>query len=285
METNLKLAIVIFSKNRAMQLDACLRSLYWNMSNKADSDTAIYVLYDIDTVGHLSSYWKLKSGYFNIHFIPEKNFHKDLLYIMDGFENVMFCTDDTIFKRQFSPLKYAEILNDTPTAIGFSLRLGKNITYCYPHDAEQQIPNFEQVLGDIIKFPWVDGKYDFGYPMDLSSSIYRTKDIFNMIDNIRWINKWDSPNYLESFLDGAVSFYMMDMPYLLCTLESVAYCNPVNVVQKTHNNRCGNKSTYSPDALCDMFLAGKRIDITNLLGYKNTSPHEEVELELKEIYQ
>jgi hypothetical protein len=278
METNRKLAIIVFSKNRAMQLNACLRSLYWNIPKKADPNIAIYVLYNVDTNLHLRSYWEEKSKFVNIHFIPEKDFHKDLLYIMDGFENVMFCTDDTIFKNQFSPLEYTEILNNTPDAIGFSLRLGKNITYCYPHDAEQSIPRFQQVDGSIIKFPWIEGKYDFGYPMDLSSSIYRTADIFRMLENHGWTNSWSKPNYLESFLDGTSVFYTKSKPMLLCESESVAYCNPVNVVQTTHCNRNGEKFQYSPDDLCGMFLAGDRIDIMPLMECDNISPHEEVEL-------
>ena len=82
--------IIIFSKNRAIMLEALLRSL----NNKYD----IYIIYKFTNSGFQAGYEKLiwNNTNNNIHYILEHNFKNDLLNIMKEIEQVCFMVDDDI---------------------------------------------------------------------------------------------------------------------------------------------------------------------------------------------
>ncbi|MEW6054238.1 MAG: glycosyltransferase [Nitrospirota bacterium] len=159
-------------------------------------------------------------------------------------------------------------------ALGFSLRLGRNTQYCYSLNRDQRLPDFEAVGKGILKYDWSKGECDFGYPLEVSSSVYRTEDILPFIAQFPFRN----PNTLEAFIDANKSIFQKEKPFLLCFEQSAAFCTPANIVQQSWTNRASNKREYSPEKLTELFEKGYRIDLRQFMHFTPNACHQEVEL-------
>ena len=190
---------------------------------------------------------------------------------------ILFLVDDNIFIRDFSLKQIIHQLKGHPKALGFSLRLGQNTTYCYTLESDQSLPVFSKLDNDVIMFKWIESEYDFSYPLEVSSSVYRTKQILPLLLRIMFAN----PNALEGGIANLSQEYMNKYPDLMCFETSVAFCNPVNIVQKVAKNRAGTMSNYSVDTLCQLFDSGKRIDVDAFNNFIPTGCHQEVGLKFK----
>jgi hypothetical protein len=264
---------IIFSKDRPMQCLACIDSLFefcFDIDN-----LYIDVLFDYSNDDFLLGYQKLESNIVpSVRLLEQKNFKKDLLNIIYGSDYLLFLVDDNLFVDYFYIKNGIKFLNDNDDNISFSYRMGLNINYCYPADEYQKNKNFEiTTQQNIIKTKWDRLDFDWNYPMDLSSSLYRTKDINEFLCKIDYNN----PNELEYYLDACkFTFYK---PYFGSYNQSVAFCNPINKVNKSNNNRSGNKTQYSTENLLYKFLDGYKIDISKFYNFIPNSPHQEVEIE------
>lgn len=263
---------VVFSKDRAMQLDATLRSLQLRCTD-ADSMT-VKVIYYCSTTLHNDQYEELKHIYPLAQFIPEKNFKDDLLSALSHHEYAIFLVDDNLFVRDFKLADAVTSLEKFPTAIGFSFRLGKNTAYCYMLGKQQNLPAFDHLDKIILKYNWTTADLDFGYPLELSSSLYRIKDIMPLLARIDFKN----PNTLELQLETNKAAYASAQPALLCFNQSTAFCNPVNMVQAMWANKSGRNNDYTAEKLADMFAQGYRIDVKRFSDFVPNSCHQEVKL-------
>lgn len=267
-----KIAGVVFSKDRAMQLEAGIGSLINHCSDFSALD--LFVLYNTSTSKYQEQYELLiyqYENFQNIKFYKETSFKENLISIIKPYDYVLFLVDDNIFIRDFSILKIINILEANIDVLGFSLRLGKNTTYCYMLDKKQEVPNF-QILNGCLKFDWFKSQYDFAYPLELSSSVYRVKDIRELILNETYIN----PNTLESKLASSAKKFQQNKPYLCCFETSVAFCNPVNIVQKEYPNRFHKNKWFSVEFLAQLFDYNYRIDFMDLDAFTPNSCHQEV---------
>jgi hypothetical protein len=162
-------------------------------------------------------------------------------------------------------------------ALGFSLRLGKNITHCYALDLPQNQPNFLAVGNHMLKFDWTSAERDFGYPLEVSSSVYRIDDVLPLVSRVRFTN----PNVLEARMSEGVRPFKSRRPYLLCYERSVAFCNPANIVQKEWPNRAGTDPEQSVDSLADRFDQGHRVDVAHYSGFIPIGCHQEIKLRMQ----
>jgi len=272
---NNNLAGVIFSKDRAMQLEGTIESLFLHCGDI--SRIELCVLYKASSKLHGFQYNKLKEEFYNISFVEEANFKEQVLDVVSGFEYVLFLVDDNLFVRDFHSADIVKSLQQNNDAIGFSLRLGPNTDYCYARDAEQSVPSFRQVDSEILKYDWTRAEYDFGYPLEVSSSIYRTADILGLFKGAQFSN----PNTLEGAMASNSHLYRRTRSCLLCFEHSAAFCAPVNMVQTVWDNRVGGNQNYSADKLAQMFENGRRIDVKRYSGFVPNSCHQEVELYFK----
>jgi hypothetical protein len=322
---------LIFSYNRALQLDGTLRSLLKHCRDVESLN--LFVLYLTSSPLHARLYIQLKQEYAiwpQIVFIEQRNFRRDVLELLyqptyekqadiirrwlismgwrfgfinnlwkksEALENtILFLVDDNIFVKDFLLQDAIHGLEQIPDALGFSLRLGTNTTYCYTFDKPQLLPVFEHTsfstskshsrqndLPAILKFDWTVGEADFGYPLEVSSSIFRLDDVRPVINNLPFQN----PNFLESRLSQQVDRFRNLKPYLLCYDRSVTFCNPINKVQKLHQNRAGVKIGYSVEELAWKFEMGERFKVTEYDGFVPTGCHQEVEMvfENKVLYE
>jgi GT2 family glycosyltransferase len=271
-DTNTNITGLIFSKDRAMQLDASLRSFLLHCKDADEID--LKVLYTVSSTHHEDQYKKLKEEYTDVDFIREENFRNDLLSLLTSYNYVLFLVDDNIFVNDFSLYTTVNALEQNPKALGFSLRLGKNTSYCYMQNKQQVLPNFYSIGNSLLAYDWTAAEYDFGYPLEVSSSVYRIEDMLPFISQLPFNN----PNTLEALLDKNNSFFQKTKPLLLCPEQSVTFCAPVNIVQTAWTNRASGTSDYTADNLSKLFDKGIRI---NIAAYDNFTPkacHQEIEL-------
>lgn len=303
--SSLPLVGIVFSRDRAMQLDAMLHSL---MQHCSDYQQARYfVIYQATSPQHARQYSFLVSQYAqtkNIQFIAQRDFQVDFYrcimptqkgdpaspiwgrVLAMGWKSpifsrilpedrfLLFLVDDNIFVSDFSFEAILHTLCQNERAIGFSLRLGLNTTHCYTEDATQEISNYYYPEDRIIEYEWKDAEGDFNYPLEVSSSIYRARDLFALLAELNF----DNPNMLESLLAQNIQRFSGLRPNLLCFDRSVTFCNPINKVQTIFDNRAGANAEYSCEALANLFDDGYRIDVDTYSGFVPQACHQEVGL-------
>ncbi|HEX7498556.1 MAG TPA: glycosyltransferase family A protein [Candidatus Limnocylindrales bacterium] len=270
------LAAVVFSKDRPLQLDAALASLFLRCTDPERME--VTVLYTTSSAYQEGLYAGLSLEYPSVTFRRERHFRADVLELVAGTEFVAFVVDDALFVREFSLGTVIEELSSNDAAIGFSLRLGTNTTYCYPMDSPQELPDFITVRPGVLAHRWPGASHDFGYPFDLSSSVYRSADIESLLRRIPFTN----PNLMEGRLAAGARASGPAHPVLLCFERSVAFCIPANLVQTVAKNRSGTRADESPVALADAFERGCRIDVSSYEDFPNTACHQDVPLRLRE---
>jgi hypothetical protein len=294
----MSLLVLIFSKDRPLQLEATLSSLALN-AHEAKA-TPITVLYRASEPQFSEGYALLAReflGKLAISWIEESNFRLDLLAQLEGprpssrrerllrllglrtvpmhHDHLLFLVDDNIFIRPFSLDQIVDALDETPKAIGFSLRLGRNTTSCYSLQCDQPPPEFHSTPNGLC-FRWSGQAGDFGYPLEVSSSVYRTRDLAPLLRQLPYAN----PNRLEQGLATASHLLAKRLPELLCFEQSVAFCAPINKVQTTFDNRAGSRQDNSSEALNQLFLQVTRVDIGCFTNFVPCAAHVEIDLPL-----
>jgi hypothetical protein len=319
---------LIFSRNRALQLDATLRSL--SLHSVDANLVEITVLYRADDRLSDQQYLSLQKEYPNVKFVPEIEFRSDLLKWLHDFVGsgstiyrflsqltaslyrpnsrlwrklvsgsigrlmrplapkiaadryMLFLVDDNMFVSDFLFPDVIQAMKVTPSALGFSLRLGANTKYCYMLDRPQKVPEFSPVFNDVVSYNWVEAELDFSYPLEISSSIYRVKDFFNLIVSLPFGN----PNQLEQQLASRAHHFRQRQPQLLCFNHSVTFCSPVNMVQDIYaGNRSSSRLGQSPAELAKKFDQGERIDIEVFANFAPSSCHQEVAFQFRNASQ
>ncbi len=265
---------LIFSKDRAMQLDATLRSLQFHCSDLCSIQ--LTVLYKASTLAHQEQYHTLIAEHPLVEFIREIDFKSQVCAILKNYDFVLFLVDDNLFVRAFSLEQIVAAMKRSNDILGFSLRLGQNTVYCYPARTSQQLPEFTQHDG-LLKFDWTISELDFAYPLEVSSTLYRVSDLLELLAQLPFSN----PNTLEGWLANCKELFLAKR-YLLCYPYSITFCNPVNKVQHVFANRAGEDICHSADELSELFKDGYRIAIEHYAGFIPNACHQEVKLVFKQ---
>lgn len=260
---------LVFSKNRAMQLLALLQTL--EKCCAAFDKLSCSVLYKTTTEQHMKQYQKLQAAYPKVTFLKETEIEKDIHSYLNTCQFIMFLVDDCLFVNDFSTAEAVQKLQSDISLCGVSLRLGNNISYCYPFGCEQKRPAFIQEQ-NFLKYKWTEGEYDFGYPFDVSSSIYRSSDILKLIKG----NKITGVNQFEGLLYNRRAV-LNCCPYLACYETSRAFCNPMNITAD-NKNRHSNKEELSIQSLADKFDEGLRISSGLFKGFVPNGCHQEIDV-------
>lgn len=267
---NYTIAIIIFSKDRAMQLHACISSLrkYVLFNERADC----FVLYKSEKYQY--QYKALDKEFKEVYFVQETSLVEQTHAILEKYDTVLFVVDDTLFYRDFNLAMCVYHLFNNPKVLGFSLRLGYNTNWSHIGNTGIKRPPFTKIVNNYYQFNWVGKNRDFGYPLEVSSSLYRTRDIVNFFKDIK-----GNPGDIESHLHQQRKYFLHAMPHLLCFGKSVAFTSPVNVVR---NTRCpsGRNFPCSTEKLAALFDKGKRIDILSI-PEEIIGVHQEVEYKFK----
>lgn len=188
----LLVSVLCFSKDRPLQLEAYLSSLF----RLSATPMAVSVLYRCSPLFE-RAYVKLRSQFPQVDFIRETDFRDQVLSCVQGAETplFMFGCDDVVFKRPWEPIEVWKAFELLPELLGFSLRLGREIVYCYPANRAMSTPRF---LGTnpFLVWRWLLGEADWGYPWELDCTVYCTEFVRTMLTALEKLD-WAHPNRLE----------------------------------------------------------------------------------------
>ena len=236
---------IVISKDRPLQLDACLRSLdqFWPY---AGPRTVIYKASD----DPYAEGYRVLAGESTVDFIAEtKSLRRHVLGLLARAPRyaAFFMDDDLMFQRPQAAVVPPE---------GFaavSLRLGLNTTISYADRSDQSLPEFVR-RPPLIAWDWTTAEFDFGYPLSLDGSVFDTALLRRLLVTMRF----KSPNQLEEQMHVRRD----RVPRWMLACEHSSLVNiPANIVTETHTNRAGTDPEMSPEALNARFLDGERIDL------------------------
>jgi hypothetical protein len=261
--------IVIFSKDRAMQLDALLRSYFSYVENRVE----VKVLYNASTASYHRGYEKLISMYAKrgVGFFEEKSFKKDLLTLFDKeihSEKVFFLVDDLFFKREIDLSEFTAI---NPKNYVASLRLGEHLNYSYTLQKEQELPTFEKskAYPGFLSWSWEGAYYDWAYPLSVDGHLFDVEEMRILLREL----DYKAPNSLEAALQLMNPLFSKRKG--LCFPRSVIVNNPCNKVQSENANVHG---AVSIEELNERWLQGERIQFEAYHELANESAHQDLPL-------
>ena len=249
-----------------MQLDAFLRS-----QDEHAPYEQVRVLYrcapgpQMDSYVELIDEWRHKLGYIGWWSEPDGGFEYSVRSFLIDRERVVFHTDDDVFFERSDLLPYSSAEFDGP----ISLRLGANTTYCHPLDCEQAVPERGRGWNP---WRWREAQGDFGYPLCLNGTVYRSTDLLPLIEGWHFTN----PTELEAGLAYRADLFQPE--YMTAPLHSCCVSLPHNRVSSSSGCRTGSNPAWQPDRLCEMFLDGYRIDLDRMDFSNIVGAHQEVPL-------
>lgn len=267
----MKIDILIWTKDRACQLDLLLRSIYRHFDNRGK----IIVRWDYSNEEFKKGYEKLKQQYPYVSYLQTTGDFardtKDLVYHGIKTPYMVAICDDDVFINKTNIDRIMEHYTDDVCAV--SLRMSKNIVWCYGTQKDSPPPKFEP-CEQYLKWKWSksDPSTDWGYPSAVNIHIYKSLWYWNAIKDL----KFDTPNKLEYLFNTNRKIFK---PYIVSFDETKILNMPVNQVQTlSPTNPYGKTFAYTRKELNDKFLNGYIIDVKNIYGYKNKGVNEEVEL-------
>lgn len=236
------LNFVIFSKNRACQLDLLLRSLDQNNLNQIFEINVLYTF----TEDHKTSYDFCKMDHKNVKFNKEYNFEKQTKELFSSSKFICLLTDDTVFFREFClPFQIKE--NEC-----FSWRLGYNtiIQDCY-NNIFQPFLVPKTYSGNIIS--WNPNEYpahfNYGYPFSFDGHVYNSKTLMDILKDKTFKN--------TNEIEGILHSNRNRIDTLISNVHSSCVNIPCNNISGL--TEFGKSYYYSMDFLKNMYVSGKRI--------------------------
>lgn len=274
------LLVLVFSYNRAMQLDFTLRSmfhyfhsdsyrvvvLYHSSENHAESYSRLIDKYRFDP--RVSFVLRRKGSFFREtlpYLFSIRNLYRFLKYshlrntgcefksvvqriLMESLcEFVMFSTDDTVFyKDQEFGDNEKELLRASPAQRSLRFFVGSNVVGC---------PSELSLSNGFIKWDYVGGQTsgNWAYPFAVDATIYSTSGLLNIIQPLLY----NSPSTFEGYVCRQMIVAKMFREGYSPMYSSVVGL-PLNKVQCIVENKHGG---YDVAYLNEMFLQGYELDV------------------------
>ena len=265
------LGCIVFSMDRALQLDGLLRSFFLNKLGEC----TISVIYKASGDEHQKAYQDVIKRFENkVHFYEEGVGFKPTL--LDALAQIntgrlFFLVDDIIFTEKVDFDKLSKI--DSSKFI-FSLRMGNHLSYSYVVDKAQKLPQFIDKDDEFLYWDWSDSdsEHDWAYPLSVDGHIFGVEEIRILAEHF----DYKGPNSFEGILQKVKGLFSkrLGMSYTKARLLN----NPCNKVQREVKNLHGE---MHQDDLLKIWDSGHEIDVEMLQGYINKSVHEDVAFEYK----
>ena len=302
--------VIIFSRDRPLQLHSTLETLLDQGLGLAD--VPIQVLLRATDDVYLRQYREVFTELHRLHqdcqllFLEEQVFTNDLADCLfrpvvntgflhryqwpgnelvqkierttERFEHVLLGVDDCIFVAPFELPAVSRLLAERSDLLGFSLRLGRNATVNYMAKTTQKVPPLTPINAGLVSFDWTTADGDFGYPLEVSSSVYRVADLWPVLAE----GGAHNPNLLEYQLTKLRDRFAKQKPLLASFETAVAFCNPINLVQTVSDNRAGADLAHDARTLSQRFARGERVRRDQFRGFVPTGCHQEVPLEFEQ---
>jgi len=273
-----KTDIILFSKDRAMQLWCFLESVEKHVSNAH----TIHILYKTSDEEHQSSYEECFQ-YFRKKSLKIKSYKESklnkfkplLLSIINKINSshILFAVDDLIIFENIDLEKCSKYL-DRHKAYGFYFRLGKNTTYCYSLKQIVRVPRFQTIKKNLNKFQFFQKNGgDWAYPCSLDS-LFSIKTIKKEINSSL---SFHNPNSLEQSWHMKHFINSKNPKCGLFLNKSQLVSIPLNITQnQAPQNSHMSLSSFSKENLLTLFKKGYRINFYNLKKITINAPHAEL---------
>jgi hypothetical protein len=245
----LPLSIIIFSKDRACQLDSLLTSISDHLHHTLNEIT---ILYRASDVPFQQAYDLLRQRAIlpDITWLRENNFREDVRGLINSANrnaNIMFLVDDDIVYR---PCVLDDCLKAfTEQHLFISLRADRNYTGdTAPVFLSQQT---------FLEWKWNYSKrrtVTWNYPFSVDGNIFHCSHLRRAVEKL----PFRAPNSFEGNLHSYRHCWWVKRKKLaLAPLQASVYNNPLNNVQTEGETWHRDIST---GFLNDAYLSGKRID-------------------------
>jgi hypothetical protein len=225
--------VLIFSKDRPMQLDALLRSMVAHLGGTFPSVSVLTP--DADPP---RGWWAT---------LPEDPFgfeSRTRQWIEYADRYIMFLTDDCLFYRSALHPVYAHI--------PYSYRLGGNTCIC-------QVSGRKQAVPATFGYEWSRAEGDFGYPLSLDATVYDKRTLLPLLDF-----SFANPTELEAGLASRAGRFHETSPLMHMGAHSSVVSIPHNRVTTSSSNPISGDPRYSVEQLRADFAAGKRIRLAEM---------------------
>jgi hypothetical protein len=265
-----ELNIIIFSKDRACQLDSLLRSLRDNFRAPYSGMTVLFKATGPAYAEGYETLMKHAAGT-AITWRREQSFSddvRDMIGNLAGDSFVMFLVDDDVVHRACAPGPALDAFTDEHLFI--SLRASRT----YGPDTP---PAF------ITTKPYLEWKWNYSkrrwvtwnYPFSVDGNIFHAKHIQKIIKKITF----EAPNSFEGRMHTyRHHWWVKRIKKALAPLDAAVFNNPLNKVQVEsetwHNN-------VSPESLNKAFLSGMRLNNAALYSARPDATHYGVAVPLE----
>ncbi|WP_366182394.1 hypothetical protein [Flavobacterium ovatum] len=258
------LSVIIFSKDRPMQLDALLRSIKHCVSGEFQ----VTVQWQTSSLNFEKAYGEVleKNADLIFEHVKEKNFREDLIEVIQGveFSRLMFLVDDILFINPFSIswLNDINLKKNVP-----SIRLWSGINYTQPSDSISPAPTlYPFSVKPWSFFSWIKSSGYWSMPLSVDGNIFHTKEILFLLKRAQF----KAPNTLEKAL-GPYRF-MFKYRNGICLQYPVLINFALNRVNIENSDfPCGEE--YTSEKLLEFWNLGRRIDIEAMKAIESNSCH------------
>lgn len=290
---------IVFTRNRPLQLDAYLESLYRHFGTEY---IQTYVIYKVELFSE--EYESLFEKYPDCIVIREKDFHSDCVKLINQMESkyILFGVDDVVY---FDSVDF-DVIDKTfddynEDIFGFALRFSP----AFLKDGGDIIVNIDVAGQEVHRLNWKNGQTPYSrYPFELCSTIYTTalvkKIICNAMNNKRLIRTLFSPgsfliktlgkviptrsilksfgyffnpNTLESWNCRWCQNHDDELPSFFYFQKLCASAIQVNMVNATTRKTFDGPNEYTVEALAEKYRQGYRLDINFIDENKPTGIH------------
>jgi hypothetical protein len=291
-------ANIVFTKNRPLQLEGYLRSLYRYFPAEL---IQTYVIYKPEKFG--DEYKSVFGRYDNIRVITEGDFHNDVTGVINEAETkyILFGIDDVAF---FDGVGF-EVIDQTfekagDDIFGFTLRFGADSL----KDGPDQISDEQAAAQTVYKLDWTKGGTPHTrYPFELCCTFYRTSLVKRILSGcmsnsatarrlfapggpiVKYlpVRKWRrslfkrfgffySPNTLESWLCRWCQRNSDLLPRFTYFQKHCASAIQVNMVNVSTANTTNGTEEHTVEALNERYRGGYRLDIDYVAANRPSQP-------------
>jgi hypothetical protein len=256
--------IVVFTKDRACQLESLLRSIGDHCTPQPETVT---VVYKATTEEFAEGYRRVRdTAPPGCVFFEEHHFRADLISLVKQLDDdafIMFLVDDNIVFRpvDLNPLFDAYASHH----LFISLRADRNYKGYRPAFLKEN---------QVLEWNWTFRKPRrtvWNYPFSLDGNIYRTRQLKGILPHV----SFKAPNSFESGLHGKRrNWRFWGKNRALAPANAAVFNNPLNAVQTEGATWHGDCAI---EVLNGKFLDGFRLDNQHLYGVQPTGVHFFVE--------
>lgn len=270
------ITLVVFSKDRAMQLDSLLRSV----KDHCTGIDNVAVIAKASSLLHAQAYTRILTG--DAHLFESMGVSgpdggpplgHELSMDIEGSDHIALAVDDQLFYAPSDFKAAAEALNHEDAFV-WSWRLGEIEPAKF---GGHSIPGAESAgLPHWTCSPFV-ADIDYGYLWHSDGALYKTADYVKMLDT--YLPPWRiepsvTPNDLEGFVAARKREWAPRVGPHLGPIKPTCITWQLNLARKAYasGSPAFELPTTNLDALAEAYLAGKRVDNEQLYAALREDP-------------